>query len=67
MATDPDGDPLTYSLIQGPPDMYLDMNTNTLYWAVTSEDIGEYDIVLEVDDGQGGVTEQKFTLVVTAG
>jgi sugar lactone lactonase YvrE len=67
MATDPDGDPLTYSLIQGPPDMYLDMNTNTLYWAVTSEDIGEYDIVLAVDDGQGGVTEQKFTLVVTAG
>jgi sugar lactone lactonase YvrE len=67
MATDPDGDPLTYALIQGPPDMYLDNNTHTLHWAVTSEDIGDYDIILEVSDGQGGVTEQKFTLTVSAG
>lgn len=65
-ATDPDGDPLTYTLVQGPPDMFLDMNTNTLWWSVTSEDIGSYDIILEVSDGQGGVAQQKFTLVVSA-
>lgn len=67
MATDPDGDPLTYTLVDGPMDMTLDVNTNTLHWAVTSEDIGEYDIVLEVSDGHGGVAEQKFKLVVSSG
>ena len=66
-ATDPDGDPLTYALVQGPPDMVLDANTDTLSWSVTSEDIGEHDIVLEVSDGQGGLAQQMFTLVVSAG
>jgi len=66
-ATDPDGDPLTYALIDGPPDMLLDANTNTLTWYVTSEDIGEHPVTLEVSDGQGGSTEQMFTLVVSAG
>lgn len=65
-ATDEDGDMLTYSLVQGPPDMVLDANTNTLSWLVTSEDIGAYDITLTVDDGEGGVTEQMFVLVVKA-
>ncbi len=66
-ATDPDGDPLTYALIDGPPDMFLVPDTNTLTWYVTSEDIGEHPVTLEVSDGQGGVTTQMFTLVVSAG
>lgn len=65
-ASDPDGDPLTYTLVMGPPDMVLDPNTNILSWLVTSEDIGEYEITLAVDDGQGGVTQQVFVLVVSA-
>lgn len=66
LATDPDGDPLTYTLVKGPADMLLDANMNILSWQVTSEDIGEYEIVLEVDDGKGGVTQQMFVLVVSA-
>jgi sugar lactone lactonase YvrE len=66
-ASDPDGDPLTYTLVQGPPDMTLDANTGTLHWLVTSEDIGDHEVVLEVADGQGGVATQMFTLVVSAG
>ena len=31
------------------------------------EDIGAYDVTLAVDDGKGGVTEQMFVLVVSAG
>ncbi|MBZ5714104.1 Ig-like domain-containing protein [Nannocystis pusilla] len=64
VATDPDGDPLTYTLVSGPPDMVLDPNNNVLSWSVTSEDIGEHPVVLSVDDGQGGVTEQMFVLIV---
>jgi len=67
VASDPDGDPLTYSLVKGPPDMTLDPNTNILSWFVTSEDTGEHPITLEVSDGQGGVTEQMFVLVISAG
>lgn len=66
-ASDPDGDLLSYKLVKGPPDMFLDANTNTLYWYVTSEDLGDYEIVLEVSDGKGGVTMQMFTLSVSAG
>lgn len=66
-ATDPDGDPLTYTLVKGPPDMLLDPNTHILSWLVTSEDIGQYEVTLEVDDGKGGVAQQMFVLVVSAG
>lgn len=65
-ATDPDGDMLTYTLVSGPMDMVLDPNTHVLSWLVTSEDIGDHDVVLSVDDGNGGVTEQAFTLSVVA-
>lgn len=66
-ATDPDGDPLSYTLVKGPPDMLLDAVTNTLTWLVTSEDLGDYEISLEVSDGNGGVALQMFTLSVSAG
>jgi len=65
-ASDPDGDPLTYKLVSGPPDMFLDPNTLTLTWYVTSEDIGAHPVVLEVDDGAGGVAVQMFEVVVSA-
>ncbi len=65
-ATDPDGDPLTYTLVKGPPGMTLDPNTHILSWLVTSEDIGQYEVTLEVDDANGGVAQQLFVLVVSA-
>ena len=65
-ASNPDGDPLTYKLVSGPPDMFLDPNTLTLTWYVTSEDIGAHPVVLEVDDGAGGVAVQMFEVVVSA-
>lgn len=66
VATDPDGDALTYAIVSGPPDMLLDPVTNVLSWSVTSEDIGEHPVVLSVDDGNSGVTEQMFTLIVAS-
>lgn len=68
VATDPDGDPLTYTLVSGPPDMQLDQATATLSWLVTSEDIGMHEVVLSVDDGHGHVVPHaELTLTVSAG
>jgi hypothetical protein len=65
--SDPDGDPVTYKIVEAPADMTLDPDTDTLAWLVTSEDIGEHPVTLEASDGHGGATIQLFTLTVTAG
>lgn len=66
-ATDPDGDELTYAIESGPPDMFLDLNTDVLTWYVTSEDIGMHDVELSVSDGVNPPVLQSFTLIVSAG
>ncbi len=66
-ATDPDGDELTYAIVSGPPDMFLDLNTDVLTWYVTSEDIGMHDVELSVSDGVNPPVPQTFTLIVSAG
>ena len=66
-ASDPDGDTLTYSLIKGPPGMEIDAETGLIEWWVTSKELGSYEIIVEVADGQGGSDQQMFTLVIKAG
>ncbi|MGR3278198.1 putative Ig domain-containing protein [Acaryochloris marina NIES-2412] len=61
-ATDADGDPLSYSLSTAPTGMAL--QDNILVWTPTADQMGEHQIVLSVDDGQGGVAEQTYTLMV---
>ncbi len=63
-ATDADGDSLTYTLVDGPLGMTLNKQTHPLTWAITSEDIGEYTVVVMVEDGQGGEDTQEFVLVI---
>ena len=38
-----------------------------LSWHFSKMPAGEYEVTLAVDDGQGGVTQQMFVLVVSAG
>ena len=66
-AKDPDGDPLTYSLVQSPPGMTIDNETGLIEWLVTSKDLGSYEIVVEVSDGMGGVDQQMFNLEILTG
>lgn len=61
-ATDADGDPLSYSLSTAPTGMAL--QDNILVWTPTADQMGEHQVVLSVDDGQGGVAEQTYTLTV---
>ncbi len=60
-ATDADGDPLTYSLVDGPDGAWIDAHTGVLSWAAAP---GTFHFVIEADDGKGGVTEQAFELTV---
>lgn len=63
-AFDPDGDQLTYRLLEGPRDMQLDTNTGKLTWQPTFQDVGDQHVLVEVDDGHGGVVTQEYVLCV---
>ncbi|MGK7884827.1 MAG: putative Ig domain-containing protein, partial [Crocosphaera sp.] len=63
-ATDPDGDSLTYKLLASPQGLILDETSQTLIWTPTEEQIGNHNIILEVRDGQGGSSQQSYTLGV---
>jgi Putative Ig domain len=64
-AVDPDGDPLTYRLVAGPKGMQIDPTTGLLTWNPDADQVGRYEIEVEVSDGRGGIDKQSFTLEVT--
>ncbi len=61
---DPDGDQLTYSLVDAPAAMTIDVNTGVLAWDLTPSDIGTHDVTVRAEDGRGGFDEQSFTIEV---
>jgi hypothetical protein len=63
-ATDADGDNLSYQLLASPQGLMLDESNQTLNWTPTEEQIGNHNIILEVKDGQGGSSQQSYTLGV---
>lgn len=65
-AIDPDGDPVSFELVEAPGGMLMDPATNTIYWAPMPEQIGGNNIVLEASDGRGGLSQQGFQITVTA-
>ncbi len=63
-ATDPDSDPLNYTLIAGPLGMSVAAATGAVTWAPTSADAGNHAVVVQVDDGRGRSAQQSYTLTV---
>ena len=63
MATDPAGaaDPLVFSLVSGPTGMTFDANKAEFAWSAVP---GQHAVTIQVDDGDGGITRQEFTIVV---
>ena len=59
-ARDPDGDPVTYRLVDGPAGMAIDGVTGLLTW--TPQDDGEVGVTVEATDGRGGTAVQSFRL-----
>ena len=61
-ASDPDGDPLSYSLEAAPVGMTIDKATGRLEWAVFSSTGGSNRVKVVVEDGQEGHAFQEFSL-----
>jgi RHS repeat-associated protein len=64
VASDPDGDPLTYRLAAGPTGMQLDAISGALRWTPQPSDLGDHTVAVEVIDGRGGSATQTWTLAV---
>lgn len=65
-AEDADGDGLLFSLTTFPDGMTIDGSTGLIQWTPTSSQVGDNDVVVEVDDGRGGTDTQFFTITVEA-
>ncbi len=61
-ASDPDGDPLTFSATGLPPGLSLDAATGVITGAVATG--GSYPVVVQVDDGRGGSASASFAWFV---
>ena len=61
-AADPNGDSLVYRLISAPSGMVIDEFTGVIGWMPDSA--GDYPVEIEVDDSQGGLDSQDWTITV---
>lgn len=66
-ATDPDGDVLTYKLVTKPTGMAIDSERGILVWQPAADQLGNFDVVLQVEDGKGGSATQTFQINVGDG
>jgi len=66
-ARDVDNDGLTYSLASGPSGMEVNVSSGAVTWSPEVSDAGTHVVVLQVEDGQGGLAQQEFVLTITDG
>ena len=66
-ATDPDGDILTYKLVTKPTGMAIDSERGVLIWQPAADQLGNFNVVLQVEDGKGGSATQSFQINVVDG
>ena len=63
-AIDPDGDSLTYSVVQGPGGLFIDSDTGEVVWAASPDQVGMHQVTIAADDGRGGIATQSFKIDV---
>ncbi len=63
LASDPDGDPLSYALTVSPQDMTIS-GSGLINW--TPSGSGTFAVGIKVTDGRGGSATQSFNIVVSA-
>lgn len=63
-AVDPDDDPLTYAIVDGPGGLIINSETGALLWAASPDQVGEHSVTISADDGRGGVATQTYKIDV---
>jgi putative Ig domain-containing protein len=65
VAEDPDGDPLTFSLVTAPEGMTIDSHTGEIKWPITEKSSGDHVVEIAVEDPAGMKTTQTYTLTIS--
>ena len=60
--SDPDNDPITFTLKSGPQGMEIDKKTGLIKWEIRKEDKGSHSVEIEVSDAEGAKSKQRYTL-----
>lgn len=63
-ATDPDDDPLTFALLEGPEGMEIDAQSGLLTWQLPEKLTGSISVKVQVQDADGASAVQSFTLAL---
>ena len=64
VASDPDGDPLVFTLEQAPGGMNINPTTGRVTWVPNETQLGPHAVTVQVDDGFFGVTSQSYSVTV---
>lgn len=62
IATEPDGERITFSLTQGPQGMVIGSANGVLQWSLPSERGGAYPVTIKVTDEDGDWVDQSFVI-----
>jgi RHS repeat-associated protein len=63
-ATDPEDDPVIWSLLQGPVGMSIDPMLGTIRWTPTTDEIGPQQVVIQAADPLRATTTKTFMVTV---
>ncbi|MEW6682429.1 MAG: putative Ig domain-containing protein [Nitrospirota bacterium] len=66
VATDPDGEPVTVTLREGPPGLVIQPD-GTVHWPLASVKPGQHQLAVEVEDSRGLGYQGTMTFTVGAG
>lgn len=61
---DPDGDALTFTLLEGPEGLSIEAATGLLRWVPNTDQVGETPITIQVSDEEGLTDTQTFNISV---
>lgn len=64
VASDPDGDVLTFTLEEAPPGLAMSATTGRIEWTPQVDQVGSHAVRFVARDGRGGESRQSFTIVV---
>ncbi len=65
IASDPDGDALTFKLENAPDMMTINTSSGLIQWPFDLMSEGVFPVIIKVEDGYGGLAEHSFELQMT--